>query len=167
MDSKVLTKTWTRFNMIWIILTVLVASTKASWWSWLWAEETIPAIHPCIQPISHVYSANETLSAWKSYMVKEKINIDAMSDKAIGSFLLFIHETYAPCVVKEMEKVYNKDDDWKKYLKGLIGSEAFIFSSPGTLALIVILVQCMQNRCCKKGDYKLLRKRQARSHLMR
>ena len=90
MDSKVLTKTftWTRFSIIWVILTALVASSNSSWMSWLWSEEITPAIHPCIQPIAHAYSANATLAAWKSYLVKEKINIDGMADKALGSFIL-------------------------------------------------------------------------------
>ena len=77
--SKVLTKTWTRFEVIWIILTVLVVSTNGSWCSWLWAEETSPTIHPCIKPISHVYSDNETLSAFVENLSDPPTSVKALS----------------------------------------------------------------------------------------
>jgi hypothetical protein len=165
--SKVMTKTWIRTKVIWIILMVLVVSTNGSWWSWLWAEDTSSTIRPCIKPLSHMYSANETLDAWKLYMVDKKIkNPDPETAKIVGTFLLFLHDTYTPCLLKEMEETFKKSDDWKTYLKGLIGSEAFLLILPGILALIILIVQCMKSKCCEGGDYKLLRKK-TRPHLMR
>ena len=133
-DSGVLTKTFPkkRFSILWMILTVLVATSSSSWISWLWSAEITPVVHPCVEPIAHAYSANVTLAAWKAYLVKEKINIDGMADKAIGSFILFVHDTYSPCMLEEMGKVYSKDTDWQNYVKTLIMSDAFIFSSQAT-----------------------------------
>ena len=166
-DSGVLTKTFPkrRFSILWVILTVLMATSSASWISWLWSAEITPVVHPCIEPIAHAYSANATLAAWKAYLVKEKINIDNMAEKAIGSFILFVSETYSPCLREEMGKVWAKDSDWKSYVKKLMMSDAFIFSTPGMIAMLVILVQCIRARCKKGRSYKLLRK--GEPHLMK
>ena len=167
MQTFIQTITKGRVGILWVILTMLIATSTSSWFSWLWSAEMTPKVHPCIEPISHVYDVNTTLVAWENYLIREKIVIDGMAKRTIKGFVSFMHEAYSPCLKDQMDKIWDRPSDWKTYLKRIIGSEAFLYSSPGTLALIVLLVQCMQNRCCKKGDYKLLRKRQARSHLMR
>ena len=145
---------------------VLVVTVDCSWWNWLWVEETSSTIPPCLKPISHVYSINETMDSWKLYMVKKKITLDADSAKAVGTFLMFLHETYTPCLVKEMG---GKSDDWMTYLKGLVTSEAFILSIPGILSLLILIVQITRSQCCEGGNYRLLRKKTTTRtpHLMR
>ena len=161
-NSGVLIKTFPtfpkrRFSILWVLLTVLIATSSSSWISWLWSAEITPVVHPCIEPITHAYNVNATLEAWRAYLVKEKIVIDSMAKKAIGSFVLFVHEAYSPCLREEMGKVWDTPSDWKSYVKKLLMSDAFIFSNPGLVALLIILVQCIRARCKKGRFYKLLR----------
>lgn len=160
-----MTQTWIRTKVIWLVLMVLVMTTDGSWWNWFWAEETSSLIHPCIKPISNVYSFNETLEAWEQYMVEKKITLGVNSAKAVETFLSFLHDTYTPCLMKEMEGTFKKSD-WKAYLKGLVKSEAFLLSLPGFLALLILIVQLIRSQCCEGGNYRLLKKKTT-PHLIR
>ena len=148
--------------MTMLVLAVLVASVDGSWWNWLWMEESTSPVPPCLRPVSHVYSVNDTLDAWKMYMLKEKSNLSAESAKAIGTFLMFLHETYTPCLVSEMG---GKSDEWMPYLGNLVTSSGFILSIPGFLSLLILIIQGVRSQCCEggsrrsRGAHKLLRRR--------
>ena len=146
-----------------LVLAVLVASVDGSWWNWLWIEESSSPVPPCLRPVSHVYSVNDTLDAWKMYMLKKKSNLSAESAKAVGTFLMFLHETYTPCLVSEMG---GKSDEWIPYLKKLVTSSVFIMSMPGFISLLILIIQAVRSQCCgekgshrPRGSHRLLRRR--------
>ena len=144
-----------------LVLAVLLASVDGSWWNWLWMEESTSPVPPCLRPVSHVYSINDTLDAWKMYMLKKKSNLSAESAKAIGTFLMFLHETYTPCLVSEMG---GKSDEWRPYLKTLLTSSSFFLSIPGLISFLILFIQAVRSQCCKKrrnrskGSHRLLRR---------
>ena len=155
---------------MWVIVTMLMATATSSWFDWLWPAGMTPKVHPCIDPISHIYDLNTTLEAWESYLTREKIVIDGMAKRSIKGFISFMHEAYSPCVKKQIDKIWERPSDWVTRFKKIIGSEVFLYSSPGTLSLIILIIQCMRNRCCRGGEYKLLRKKKTTTrtpHLMR
>ena len=167
MNTEIFTRTSPirRSSILWILLAILITCTNSSWISWFWTPEVAPTVNPCIVPISHVYSANETMAAWKAYLIKERISLDAMADKAVGSFIMFLTATYTPCLKEEFEKLWPTESSWKDHFKRVIISDAFLCSLPGTLAMIIIVIKCLKNQCQQKGTYRLLKKNAP--HLMK
>ena len=84
--------------MTMLALAVLVARVDGSWWNWLWLEESSSPVPPCLGPMAHVHSVSDTLDAWRMYMLEKKSNLSAESEEAVGTFLMFLHETYTPCL---------------------------------------------------------------------
>ena len=132
-----------------LALAALVARVDGSWWNWLWLEESSSPVPPCLRPVAHVYSVNDTLDAWKMYMLEKKSNLSAESAKAVGTFLMFLHETYTPCLVNELG---GKSDEWKTYLGNLVTSNEFILSIPGFISLLILIVQAVKSQCCAGGN---------------
>ena len=167
MQTLINTITQGRVGLVMIIVTMLIATVTPSYFDWLWPTVT-PKIHPCIKPISHLFDLNVTLEAWESYMTTEKVILDGMTKRSIKGFLSFLHQSYSPCAKDLFDKVWEKPSDWWTKIKKLVGSEIFLFSLPGNLSLIILIIQCLRNKCCRGGDYKLLRKKSTtRPHLMR
>ena len=146
-----------------LVLAVLVACVDASWWNWLWFKDPEPSVHVCITPISHVYSVNETIEAWKAYLVTEKIVLNVDIDKAMGTFIHFVHSAYTPCLRNKMGMEF-KAEEWGPYLKKLVTSTGFFLSVPGIISLLILTVQAVRSQCCagksnrSKEGHRLLRK---------
>ena len=117
MPAFIQTITQGRVGIVWVIVTMLMATSTSSWFDWLWPAEMSPKIHPCIEPISHIYDLNTTLEAWENYLIREKIVIDGMAKRTIRSFVSFMHEAYSPCLRDQMDKIWDTPTDWKSYIK--------------------------------------------------
>ena len=169
MQTLIKTITQGRVGIVMMIVTMLMATVTSSWFDWLWPAEMSLKVHPCIKPISHMFDLNVTLEAWESYMTNEKIMLDGMAKRSIKGFISFLHESYSPCVKDQIDKIWERPSDWVTRFKKLIGSEVFLFSFPGTLSLIILIIQCLRNKCCRGGEYKLLKKKTTTRtpHLMR
>ena len=167
MQTLIKTITQGRVGIVMMIVTMLMATVTPSYFDWLWPTVS-PKIHPCIKPISHLFDLNVTLEAWESYMTTEKVMLDGMAKRSIKGFLSFLHESYSPCAKDLFDKVWERPSDWGTRIKKLVGSEIFLFSLPGNLSLMILIIQFLRNKCCRGGDYKLLRKKNtARPYLMK
>ena len=147
-----------------LVLAVLVACVDASWWNWLWFKDPEPSVHVCITPISHAFSVNETIEAWKAYLVTEKIVLNIDIDKAMGTFIHFVHSSYTPCLRSKMGMEF-KAEEWGPYLKKLVTSTGFFLSIPGFISLLILTVQAVRSQCCagksnrSKAGHRLLKRR--------
>ena len=167
MQTLINTITQGRVGLVMMIVTMLMATVTPSYFDWLWPTVS-PKISPCIKPISHLFDLNVTIEAWESYMTTEKVMLDGMAKRSIKGFLSFLHESYSPCMKDQLDKVWERPSDWVTRLKKIIGSEIFLFSLPGNLSLIILIIQCLRNKCCRGGEYRLLKKKtNTRPHLMR
>ena len=152
----------TRITML--VLAVLVVSVDGSWWDWLWVKSPEPPVHVCITPISHAFSINETIDAWETYLVTEKIVLNEDSSKAVGTFIRYVHSAYTPCLRNKMGTKF-RSEEWGPYLKKLLTSSTFILSIPGLISLLILIIQAVRSQCCKKGrsrsrgSHRLLRRR--------
>jgi hypothetical protein len=144
---------------------VLVVSVDGSWWDWLWVKSPEPPVHVCITPISHAFSINETIDAWETYLVTEKIVLNEDSSKAVGTFIRFVHSAYTPCLRNKMGMKF-KSEEWGPYMKNLVKSSTFIMSMPGFISLLILIIQAVRSQCCgekgshrPRGSHRLLRRR--------
>ena len=148
--------------MTMLALAVLVARVDGSWWNWLWLEDSSSPVPPCLGPMAHAHSVSDTLTAWRMYMLEKKSNLSAESEEAVGTFLMFLHETYTPCLVSELG---GKSEEWRTYLGDLVTSSGFILSIPGFISLLILIIQAVKSKCCAgrnkrpRGSHRLLKRR--------
>ena len=148
--------------MTMLALAMLVARVDGSWWNWLWLEDSSPPVSPCLGPMAHAHSVSDTLTAWRMYMLEKKSNLSEESEEAVGTFLMFLHETYTPCLVSELG---GKSEEWRTYLGDLVTSSGFILSIPGFISLLILIIQAVKSKCCAgrnkrpRGSHRLLKRR--------
>ena len=141
------------------VVASLLVTVQGSWYEWLWAPE-LP-LDSCRAIIACAYNSSQFSVDLVNYLTKTKVVLDPKVSAGIAALLSFLHEKTSPCIKSQLGSTspFTTEPNWKEMINSVLASKEFLLALPGILALIIILVQCLTDKLCKKRNYRLLREK--------